>query len=61
MCGNSLAVLALTQAQASCVNNIESASVTEKKSAGHARSAAKTESGIPDVLTQSTAQQLRHR
>ncbi|MET8150343.1 chaplin [Actinoplanes sp. NPDC049668] len=55
MCGNSLAVLALTQAQASCVNNIESAKVTEKKSAGHSRSAAKTESGIPDVLTQSTA------
>ncbi|MEU4214275.1 chaplin family protein [Actinoplanes sp. NPDC026623] len=54
MCGNSLSVLGLTQAQGACVNNIESARVTESKSAGHSRSAAKTESGIPDVLTQST-------
>jgi hypothetical protein len=55
MCGNSLSVLALTQAQGACVNNIESAHVTEKKSTGHARSAAKTEAGVPDVLTQSSA------
>jgi len=54
MCGNSLSVLGLTQAQGACVNNIESARVTEKKSTGHSRSAAKTESGIPDVLTQTS-------
>ncbi|MEU7903781.1 chaplin [Actinoplanes sp. NPDC049118] len=54
-CGNSHSLLALAASQAQCVNNIESAGVTDKKSAGHSRAAAKTESGVPDVVTQNSA------